>query len=157
MTAIARPELDLSISRLIAAPRETVWRAWTDPANFEQWWVPAPAKCRVIDFELEPGWSFRTEFDESGDGFVPQITGCFLAVDRLECIVFTTALVAGWRPAEQPFITAEITFVEHPAGTEYVSRVMHRNVADREMHEELGFYDGWGAVIGQLAAFVEHE
>lgn len=151
------PELDLTISRVIAAPREAVWKAWTDRASFERWWVPTPAACRVLDFELEPGGSFRTEFDENGEGFVPQITGCFLVVDELERIVFTTALVAGWRPAENPFITAEITFAEHPAGTEYVSRVMHRNVADREMHEELGFYEGWGTVIGQLAALVERE
>jgi hypothetical protein len=32
---------------------------------------------------------------------------------------------------------------------------MHRNGADRNMHEELGFYDGWGTVIEQLAVLVE--
>ena len=32
---------------------------------------------------------------------------------------------------------------------------MHKSGADRAMHEELGFYDGWGTVIGQLAALVE--
>jgi len=155
MTTSIRPELDLTVSRIIAAPVATVWKAWTDPASFAQWWVPAPAVCRVLDFELEPGGSFRTEFSEDGGAFVPQITGCFLAVDELERIVFTTALVAGWRPAEQPFITAEITFAEHPDGTEYVARAMHRNLADREMHEELGFYDGWGTVTAQLASLAE--
>ena len=32
---------------------------------------------------------------------------------------------------------------------------MHKNNADRNMHEEMGFYDGWGTVIEQLAALVE--
>jgi uncharacterized protein YndB with AHSA1/START domain len=32
---------------------------------------------------------------------------------------------------------------------------MHKARAEKERHEELGFYDGWGAVIGQLAALVE--
>ncbi|MBP2558694.1 uncharacterized protein YndB with AHSA1/START domain [Neorhizobium galegae] len=30
------PDLDLSISRLIKAPRAAVWNAWTDKASFEQ-------------------------------------------------------------------------------------------------------------------------
>ena len=36
------PDLDLTLQRVIRAPRTTVWRAWTDPAQLEQWWVPAP-------------------------------------------------------------------------------------------------------------------
>jgi len=33
--------------------------------------------------------------------------------------------------------------------------VMHKNNADRTMHEEMGFFDGWGTVMGQLAKLVE--
>jgi uncharacterized protein YndB with AHSA1/START domain len=32
---------------------------------------------------------------------------------------------------------------------------MHRNIADRNQHEQLGFHDGWGTVIRQLADLVE--
>ncbi len=32
---------------------------------------------------------------------------------------------------------------------------MHKSNADRNMHEELGFQDGWGTVAGQLAKLVE--
>jgi len=32
---------------------------------------------------------------------------------------------------------------------------MHKNNADRSMHEEMGFYDGWGTCMEQLAAFAE--
>lgn len=155
MTSIDRPELDLTISRVIAAPRSAVWEAWTDPAKFEQWWVPAPARCRVVDMDLVPGGSFLTQISENDGPFEAHITGCFLAVDELERIVFTNSLVAGWRPAEHPFMTAVITLADHPGGTEYLARVMHGTVADRDSHEQLGFYDGWGTVIGQLADFVE--
>jgi uncharacterized protein YndB with AHSA1/START domain len=34
---------------------------------------------------------------------------------------------------------------------------MHRNSADRNRHEELGFYDGWGTVTEQLAKLVERQ
>ncbi len=149
------PELDLTISRVIRAPRPAVWSAWTDPASFEQWWVPAPAKCRVEEMDLRPGGSLVTRISENGGDFAPHLSACFLAVDDLERIVFTNALVGGWRPAEHPFMTAVITLRDHPEGTDYAAHVMHRNAADRDMHQELGFHDGWGTVIEQLAALVE--
>jgi uncharacterized protein YndB with AHSA1/START domain len=32
---------------------------------------------------------------------------------------------------------------------------MHKSNADRAMHEQMGFHDGWGTVIAQLARLVE--
>jgi uncharacterized protein YndB with AHSA1/START domain len=154
MTTSFNPELDLTVARIIEAPRSAVWNAWTDPASFEQWWVPAPEICRVRDMDLRPGGPFRTEISQDGTEFRPHLAGCFLAVDELERIVFTDALVAGWRPAEASFFTAVIAMKDHPDGTEYTATAMHRNVADREQHEQLGFHEGWGTVTRQLAALV---
>ena len=155
MIQSADPELDLTMSRVIKAPRQAVWDAWTDRASFEQWWIPAPARCKVMEMELRPGGSFVTQMSEDGGEFAPHLRACFLAVDDLERIVFTNALVGGWRPAEQPFMTAIITMQDHPLGTEYVAHVMHKSNADRNMHDEMGFHDGWGTVAEQLAALVE--
>ena len=155
MTDSTHPELDLTISRVIKAPRAAVWSAWTDPQKFQQWWVPAPEVCRVLEMELRPGGSFRTEVSQDGAEFGPHITGSFLAIDELERIVFTDALVAGWRPAQASFVTAVITMKDHPDGTEYTATAMHRSVADRDQHEELGFHNGWGTVTRQLAELVE--
>src|SRR5680860_305226 len=151
MNSSAHPDLDLTISRVIKAPRPVVWSAWTDRARFEQWWVPAPATCKILEMDLRPGGSFLTQISEDGGEFTSHINGCFLAIDNLERIVFTNSLVSGWRPAEDPFMTAIITLKDHPMGTGYVAHVMHRNNADRNMHEEMGFYDGWGTVTKQLA------
>jgi uncharacterized protein YndB with AHSA1/START domain len=151
----ADSDLDLTISRIIKAPRPAVWKAWTDRASFEQWWVPAPAKCKVQDMDLRPGGAFVTLISEDGGAFVPHMRACFLAIDQLERIVFTDALVGGWRPAEEPFMTAIITMQDHAQGTEYVARAMHRSAADRDRHEEMGFHDGWGAVAEQLARLAE--
>ena len=52
-------------------------------------------------------------------------------------------------------MTAIISLQDHPRGTEYVAQVMHRNGADRTMHEKMGFADGWGTVIKQLANLAE--
>lgn len=148
-------QLDLTISRVIKAPRAAVWRAWADPSRFEKWWLPEPALCKVVAMELRPGGAFETQMSENGGAFGPHLKGCFLAVEPEQRIVFTNSLVGGWRPAEQPFMTAIITLSDHPEGTEYVSYVMHKDRADRDMHVEMGFHDGWGTVIGQLANLVE--
>lgn len=154
-TATVASELDLTVTRIIGAPRSAVWAAWTTPSQLEQWWVPSPAQARVVDLDLVPGGSFVTEISEGGGQFGPHIDGCFLAVDHLERIVFTNSLVAGWRPAAHPFITASITFTDHPDGTEYRARVMHKDAADVATHRELGFHDGWGTVTRQLAELAE--
>jgi uncharacterized protein YndB with AHSA1/START domain len=155
MIPALKPELDLTISRVIKAPRQAVWSAWADPASFEQWWVPAPARCRVEEMDLRPGGALVTRISENGGEFMPHMSACFLAIDELERIVFTDSLVGGWRPAERSFMTAIITLRDHPMGTDYVAHVMHRSNADRNMHEEMGFYDGWGTVVEQLARLVE--
>ena len=155
MSPSVNPELDLTISRIIKAPRSAIWRAWTDRASFEQWWVPAPARCKVQEMEVRPGGSLVTLLSENGGDFVPHLRGCFLAIDELERLVFTNSLVGGWRPAEEPFMTAIITLREHPQGTDYAAHVMHKSNADRNMHEKMGFHDGWGTVTEQLARLVE--
>lgn len=146
---------DLLVERIIRAPRSAVWAAWTDPVQLARWWVPAPAECRVLELELWPGGSFRTEFSEDGGDFGPQITGCVLDVRPEQRLVWTTALVAGWRPAEQPFISAIIEFDDHPDGTRYRATALHSDLAQRDLHLELGFHAGWGIVTEQLAALVE--
>jgi uncharacterized protein YndB with AHSA1/START domain len=155
MNTTVNPDLDLTVARVIEAPRSAVWNAWADPTKFEQWWIPAPEICRVREMDLRPGGSFRTEMSSDGTEFGPHLTACFLAVEELERIVFTDALVAGWRPAESSFMTAAITMADHPQGTEYTATAIHRNVADRDKHEQLGFHEGWGTVTRQLAELVE--
>ena len=150
------PELDLTISRVIKAPRRDLWEAWTDPRQLEQWWVPAPGLCKVLALELRPGGAFLTQYSEgTGKPFGPHINGCLLAVEPETRIVFTDTLTGGFRPAEQPFMTGVISFRDHPEGTEYHAYAMHKNDADKKNHAEMGFYDGWGTVADQLAALVE--
>ncbi|MGW6283258.1 SRPBCC domain-containing protein [Kribbella sp. NPDC055071] len=153
------PELDLVIERVIRAPREALWRAWTDPERFAKWWIPAPTVCRVDRFEVRPGGALVTSMSDDGQTFVPHLDACFLVVEDRERLVYTTAIDSEWRPADpEPFlITAEVTFGEHAEVTAYRIVVRHGTPQARARHEELGFADGWGTVVGQLAAQVEKE
>jgi uncharacterized protein YndB with AHSA1/START domain len=151
------PDLDLTLQRVIRAPRAVVWRAWTDPSQLEQWWVPAPAVARVDRLEAQPGGAFVTRISDDGVEFGPHMDASFLVVDDRERLVFTNAVDSRWRPTRPDPIAmvAEIVLRDHPDGTDYRVVVRHGDPAARARHEELGFFDGWGAVTGQLAAFVE--
>jgi uncharacterized protein YndB with AHSA1/START domain len=155
MMLAPNPNLDLTTTRIIKAPRELVWSAWADPVSFAQWWIPAPIKCKVVAMDMRPGGAFITEMSENGDAFQPHLNACFLDVGEAKRIVFTNALIGGWRPAVGGFMTAVISFKDHPEGTAYESYAMHKDKADRDKHEEMGFHDGWSTVAGQLAALVE--
>jgi uncharacterized protein YndB with AHSA1/START domain len=151
------PDLDLTLQRVIRAPRATVWRAWTDPTQLAEWWVPAPTVARVDRLEPRPGGALVTRMSDDGVAFVPHIDASFLVVDELERLVFTNAVDSRWRPANPDPIAmvAEILFADHPAGTDYRVVVRHGDPAARARHEEIGFFDGWGSVTEQLAAMVE--
>lgn len=153
------PDLDLLVERVIRAPRHVVWTAWTDPSQLEQWWIPAPAVARVQRFDVQPGGAFITTMSEDGATFQPHLDACFLVVDDQERIVFTNAIDSAWRPTKPAPVamTAEVTFGDHPDGTDYKVIVRHGDPSDRARHEEIGFHEGWGAVTDQLAKLTESE
>lgn len=155
-SAAAEPH-DLVISRLLQAPRHTLWRAWTEPELLAQWWCPKPWTTEVRAFDLRPGGAFHT-FMRGPDGGTSDNPGSFLEVVPKQRIVFTSMLVGDWRPGMpwMPF-TAVITMADEGAGTRYVARVMHPDTATRSKHEQMGFFDGWSACITQLESFAQQQ
>lgn len=153
------PEYDLSLRRVIRAAPSAIWRAWTDPARLEQWWIPAPMVTKVDRLDVSPGGGFVTSMSEDGGNFVPQTDSVFLVVEPGRRLVFTNAVTSAWRPAspEPVAMTAEIILDEHPEGTDYRVIVRHGTPASRARHQELGFFDGWGSVTAALADLVEQE
>jgi uncharacterized protein YndB with AHSA1/START domain len=81
--------------------------------------------------------------------------GCYLEVVPNERLVFTDALLPGYRPAENPFFTAIVTMETHGRGTKYTAIAIHRDEATRKKHEEMGFHDGWGKALDQLVALAK--
>lgn len=146
----------LTISRHIAAPPSAVWNAWSVPENLAKWWIPAPIECRVDTLDLRPGGGFVTQMREGGGDFQPHVDGCFLEVIPEQKLVFTTVLTKGWQPTETWLaITAILTFEAKDGGTLYSARVLHKTPEDSTKHDEMGFYEGWGTAIGQLAGLLE--
>lgn len=146
---------DLTVYRIIKAPRVAVWSAWKDPKQLERWWAPAPLVTISTKHEFHAGGGFGTIMRmEDGTEFKGE--GCFLYVLENERIVWTSALQGGWRPNkdEMPF-SAIVTLEDHAEGTKYTAIALHNNDEDRQKHADMGFIDGWGTCIDQLGKLAE--
>jgi uncharacterized protein YndB with AHSA1/START domain len=153
------PKTDLVLERVVDVPPELVWKAWTTPEYLKKWFTPAPWKTVGCEIDLRPGGKFHTVM-ESPEGQQFPNTGCYLEVLPNAKLVWTGALLPGYRPAnlsaDVPFVfTAVIEMEPHGAGTKYTATVLHSNEAGRERHEAMGFHHGWGAALDQLVTLAK--
>jgi uncharacterized protein YndB with AHSA1/START domain len=148
------PKLDLVLERVVDVPRDLVWAAWTKPEHLRKWFTPAPWTVSDCEIDLRPGGIFRTVMRSPEGKEFPNI-GCYLEVVPNERLVWTDALLPGYRPAENPFLTAIITLEAQGKGTRYTAMAIHRDAAARQKHEEMGFHQGWGKALDQLVAHVK--
>jgi uncharacterized protein YndB with AHSA1/START domain len=145
---------DLILTRMIDAPPEKVFEAWTDPALLKQWFAPLPWTTSVVENDVRAGGSSLIVM-RGPDGNEFPNPGVYLEVVKNERLVFTDAFTKAWEPSEKPFIVVELTFEDQGGKTKYTARVHHWTVADREAHEKMGFHEGWTTCTEQLAALVE--
>jgi uncharacterized protein YndB with AHSA1/START domain len=144
---------ELVLTRLINAPREKVFRAWTEPDLLKQWFAPLPYTTPLVETDVRPGGSNLIVM-RGPDGTEFPTRGVYLEVVRNERLVFTDAYTKAWEPSEKPFMTVIITFEDEGGNTKYTARVSHWTVADREQHEKMGFHQGWSQCADQLASLV---
>lgn len=151
-------ETDLVLERTLDAPVDLVWEAYTNPDHIKQWFAPKPYEVTEVELDLKPGGVFRFRM-VGPDGFDTGhgVPGCVLEVVEAKKLAWTSALGPGYRPNPTgegcdsfPF-TAVVTFADAGNGkTQYRAVALHKDAADRETHEKMGFHEGWGTVAGQL-------
>jgi uncharacterized protein YndB with AHSA1/START domain len=151
MTASFPADRELVLTRLIDAPRETLYRAWTDPELLKQWFAPKPYTTPVARLDVRPGGSAFIVM-RGPDGQDLPNHGVYLEVVPNERLVSTDAFTEAWQPSTKPFMTLILTFEDEGGKTRYTARVRHWTVEDREAHEKMGFHEGWGICTDQLAA-----
>jgi uncharacterized protein YndB with AHSA1/START domain len=144
---------ELVLTRLIDAPREKLYRAWTDPELLKKWFAPAPWTTPIVELDVRPGGASLVVM-RGPDGNEFPNRGVYLDVVENQRLVFTDAYGEAWQPSQKPFMTVIVTFEEEDGKTRYTARVRHWTVADRETHEEMGFHQGWGQCADQLTALV---
>ncbi|SOC17105.1 SRPBCC family protein [Thalassospira xiamenensis] len=145
-----KPEThELSLTRLLDAPREKLFRCWTDAELLKQWFVPKPWAIARADLDVRPGGSTLIVMkNPEGDEFPNP--GIYLEIVENEKIVLTDAYTSAWVPSAKPFMTAIVTFADEGDKTRYTAITRHWSEEDRKAHEEMGFHEGWGICADQL-------
>jgi uncharacterized protein YndB with AHSA1/START domain len=137
---------ELNVRRVIRAPREDVFAAWTEPELLRQWWGPGPVTCPEAEVDLREGGAYRLANREP-DGKIVWISGRFERVRAPEELVYT------WRVGEAdgaPTLV-RVKFLPHAEGTELI--LTHERFAVeavRDMHLQ-----GWGGCIDKLEMMLE--
>lgn len=132
------------------APREKLWRCWTEPKLLEKWFCPKPWYVSDARIDLRPGGEFTCRMHGPNGEEFPN-TGVFLEVVPNERLVTTDAFHPGWKPTGRPFMVAEVTFEDLGGGrTRYHAQALHWTKEAREEHERMGFHEGWGKAAEQL-------
>lgn len=151
------PQLDLVLEREVDVPVARVWAAWTRAELLKQWFCPRPWSVPEAELDPRPGGIFRTVM-QSPEGQLFPSEGCFLEVVPERKLVWTDALRAGFRPNEKPFMTGVLLL--EPLGerrTRYVAMAIHNDAAARQQHDQMGFYEGWGAALDQLIELMRED
>jgi uncharacterized protein YndB with AHSA1/START domain len=150
-TAAGKADHELVLARLIDAPRDKLFRCWTEPALITQWFTPPPWKTIAAEIDPHAGGASLIIM-QSPDGTQVPNRGVYLEFVRNERIVFTDAYTSAWVPSAKPFFTCILTFDDESGRTRYTARARHWSAEDRAAHEKMGFHEGWGIATDQLAA-----
>ena len=152
----------LVLERTLNAPCDLVWKALTTADHLKQWFAPKPYQIVECTLDLAPGGEFSFRMN-GPDDFDQTELSCVLEVVEGERIAWTNALLPGFAPAPAMpegcggFPMTAIMTLEDAGGgrTLYRATALHRNEADCETHEQMGFHEGWGTCADQLGELAE--
>lgn len=141
------PTTTLKVRRTFQAPRERVFRAWTDPIELARWFAPSDEYSTLVPLlELHVGGKYRVEMHHK-DGSVHRVSGTYREIKPPEKIVFTW----GWEQgpnSDESLVTIE--FRDLGPSTEI--QLTHENLPSleqRDKHEH-----GWNGCISQLGNYL---
>jgi uncharacterized protein YndB with AHSA1/START domain len=142
---------ELTIGRIINAPRGKVWRCWTEPSLIKQWFAPKPWTVSHVENDVRSGGSTLITMRSPEGQEVPG-PGIYLEVLPQQKLVFTDAFTKAWEPSERPFMVVTLTMEDEGAKTRYTVRAQHFTKEGVEEHKKMGFEAGWGICTDQLEA-----
>jgi uncharacterized protein YndB with AHSA1/START domain len=148
-TPIVEPtERELVITRVFDAPRELVFRAWTDARLAKNWWGPRDYPAIELEMDARPGGTWRGRLRSVETGQELPLGGVFREIVAPERLVFTFAWEEeGERGLET---VATITFTEEGGKT----RMTFRQVPFQSIEERDGHRGGWSSSFDRLADYV---
>ena len=135
---VEREKKAFSMSRVFDAPRELVWKVYTDPAFVPRWWGPRDVTTVVDKMDVSVGGVWRyIQRDAQGDEY--GFNGVFKEVEAPERLTYTFE----FEPMAGHIVTDTITFEELPDGkTRVTARSKFDTLEDLEGMLQSGMESG---------------
>lgn len=156
---------EFTFSRTVDAPRERVWRAWSEAAALAQWWGPKGTTLRVLKFEFRPGGMFHytIAFQPGREMYARFIYREIAAPERIVFVISFSDAEGGITRAPFPQLQDKwplevlntVTFTEHGGQTTIALRGRPINATEEERAmyaaNTASMRQGFGGAFDKLA------
>lgn len=146
----AKNEPTIVVVRLVEAPRELVWKAWTESKHISQWWGPNGFTTTTHAMEVKPGgvWRFIMHGPDGTD-WPNNIV--YREVIQPERLVYDHS---GEGANDPHRFQVTVTFADHGGRTEVTMASVFPSVAARDAVLKFGALEGGGQTLDRLAAYL---
>jgi uncharacterized protein YndB with AHSA1/START domain len=150
--------IKIEVQRFIQAPRERVWKTWSDPEQIKNWLeFGGSVKVESVKLDLRVGGKFRTQF-RMADGEFFTAAGTYLEIKPLERLVYNWDWEKDGSGAEFGELEgneSQVTVEFHPSGQGTELVLTHEQIASpesRDRHQE-----GWEMWMEKVANYLEEK
>jgi len=144
----------LVMRRLIEAPRDAVWKAWTDRDQMQRWWGPEGFTNPVCEMNVRPGGAIRIDM-RAPDGTVNPMTGNFHEIAEPERLVFTSKAFENEEGDAELEVYNTVRFVEREGKTELDLRAVVVKATPKMKAALAEMKEGWSQSLVRLANLVK--
>jgi uncharacterized protein YndB with AHSA1/START domain len=145
-------ENELTLTRIINAPRALVFKAFTDPKHLAQWWGPRGFTNPVCEVDLRRGGAILIHM-RGPNGIIYPMTGVYREIVKPERLIFTSAaLDEKGKPLFE--VLSTITFTEHGDKTTLVMHASVSKVTVKAAPYLAGMEAGWTQSLERLEEFM---
>ena len=150
---IAEPgKQESSITRIFDAPRERLFKAYTDPKLITRWWAPRMFTIIVEKMDVRPGGVWRI-LNIDADGKEYAFHGVYHEVSAPSRLVYTFE----WEGLPGHVLLGIVSFEEQNGRTKLMEKSVFETVEDRDGMLKSGMEDGAFETMDRLADLVEKE
>ena len=144
---------ELTITRIFNAPRELVWKTWTDQKHIEQWWGPKGFTNPVCDWNAKVGGEILIHM-KAPDGVIYPMDGKFHEIINFEKIVFTSAALD--KNGKHLFeVMNTITFIEEGIKTKLILHFVFSKITTEGAPHIGGAEIGWNLSLDKLVLLLD--
>jgi uncharacterized protein YndB with AHSA1/START domain len=147
------PRREFGLTRVFDAPRDLVFKVWTDPRYVALWWGVEGATTTRCELDVRPGGAWRIDM-RTASGVVYPNAGVFLEVIENERLVYSdipdpaSPAWAGSPPA--PYVHSVSFEDDEGGGTRVSLSVRTHSAADCERLLKTGMREGIGQGLDRL-------